>query len=141
MFNEANPLKNYRIDNMTVTEESLTGNQPYTQVLSGKTNWKLNVSSPFDSPVMYQAMKNDNIVTLNPQDIKMFKIVIMSSKVPQVEKGGLPGWAIALIVVGSLAVVGGVGFVVYKIFFKASSATRYVQIDNRQVDIGTNNVE
>lgn len=41
-----------------------------------------------------------------------------------VSEGGIPGWAIALIVVGSLAVGAGLGFLIYTRFVKGKAPNR-----------------
>lgn len=43
---------------------------------------------------------------------------------PPDDDGALPGWAIALIVIGSLAVAAGIGFVVFTKFIKAKTPNR-----------------
>jgi hypothetical protein len=43
---------------------------------------------------------------------------------PTPDSDGFPGWAIALVVIGSLAVAAGIGFVVYTKLIKAKAPNR-----------------
>jgi hypothetical protein len=60
-----------------------------------------------------------NGISLPQQYIRTFNVSIRASSIPVPPgKSGLPGWAIALIVVGSVLVLAGLGFVGYKIYLK-----------------------
>ena len=78
-------------------------------------------------------LSNDfDTITLPQQYIRTFNVSIRASQIspPTPAKGGLPGWAIALIVIGSLLVVGGLGFLGFK-KYQAGRINRYAEIGNQ----------
>ena len=56
---------------------------------------------------------------------------------PDDNGGSLPGWALAIIVIGSLAATAGIGFIVYTKFIKAKAPNREILTEKSQSLLGT----
>ena len=106
--------------------------------------WRLNLTaSVYSSNYHLQALSDDiNALSLPQQYIRTFNVSISASAVipptPIPAKSGLPGWAIALIVVGSVLVVAGISFLIYK-KYQTRKAGTYLRMSNNDSAQGTGN--
>ena len=142
MFHVANPT-GYKINQINFTEVTLTGNQLYSQSVASKTMWRLNLTGSVYSPNYHlQALSDDlNALSLPQQYIRTFNVSISASAVippTPPAKSGLPGWAIALIVVGSVLVVAGISFLIYK-KYQTRKTNTYLRMSNNDSAQGTGN--
>ena len=138
MFHVANPT-GYKINQINFTEVTLTGNQQYSQSVASKTLWRLNLTGSVYSHL--QSLSDDvNQLSLPQQYIRTFNVSLTASAVvpPTPAKSGLPGWAIALIAVGSVLVVAGVSFLIYK-KYQARKTGTYLRMSNNDSGQGTSN--
>jgi hypothetical protein len=134
LFAQANPTNGVKLGKIDIKEVSLTGNQLYTDVVASKTKWRLNTTQMSSAPKRVSAFmigaEDNGALELNQQRIRFFNLTF-SLAVP--EDSSFPVWAIVLIVIAGVGIIGGTAFY----FIKKSKASKhgYTEIESKQVDV------
>ena len=137
------------LNKTTITEVTLTGNQNYSTAVASKTNWRLNLTTSTNGvakEIFTPSWLSDDYsaISLPQQVIRTFNVSIIASEynppAPVPAKTGLPPWAIALISVGGVLIVGAASFLIYK-KVKAGRTEKYLKLSNaNESDVLGNNM-